>query len=76
MQVQIVVSGGRVTDVSVPVYPDGNPRDAEINSYALPILVDQTIQRQSAQLDMISGATVTWEGYTTSLQAALDEAGL
>ncbi len=76
IQVEITVDGGTISDVGVPVYPADNPRDVQINSYALPILVQETLDRQSADVDMISGATVTSVGYLQSLQAALDEAGL
>lgn len=76
VQVAITVVSGRITDVSVPVYPSGNPKDQEINAYALPILIDETEQAQSASIDMVSGATVTSNGYVQSLQAALDEAKL
>jgi uncharacterized protein with FMN-binding domain len=76
VQVEITVADGKITDVSVPQYPSGNPRDQEINDYALPQLVDETIAAQSADIDMVSGATVTSEGYLTSLQSALDQAGL
>ena len=48
----------------------------EINSYALPILVDETLTAQDADIDMVSGATVTSVGYVDSLQSALDQAGL
>jgi uncharacterized protein with FMN-binding domain len=76
VQVTITVASGTITDVAVPVYPSGNPKDQEINAYALPILVDETKQAQSARIDMVSGATVTSNGYVQSLQAALDEANL
>ena len=76
IQVEITVDGGTITDVGVPVYPADNPRDVEINDYALPILVQETLDRQSADIDMVSGATITSVGYRESLQAALDEAGL
>ena len=76
VQVAITVSGGRITDVAVPVSPNGNPKDVEINNYALPLLVQETLDRQSAAIDMVSGATVTSTGYLQSLQSALDEAGL
>lgn len=76
VQVQITVAGSRITDVQVLQYPHENGKDQQINSYALPILVDETLQAQSANIDMVSGATVTSDGYLTSLQAALDEAGL
>jgi uncharacterized protein with FMN-binding domain len=76
VQVRLTVSGGKVTAVDVVEYPDGNGRDQEINAQALPILVEETLSAQSAKIDMVSGATYTSEGYLTSLQSALDQAGL
>lgn len=76
VQVQLSIADGKITDVEVPTYPNGNGRDAEINSYALPQLVKETIAAQSADIDMVSGATVTSDGYLQSLQSALDKAGL
>ncbi len=76
VQVQLTVQNGKITAVSVVQYPNGNGRDQEINSYALPILVQETITAQSAKVDMVSGATVTSDGYLTSLQSAIDQAGL
>ena len=76
VQVQITVKGGKISAVSVPVFPNGNGRDQEINATALPILVQETITAQSANIDMVSGATVTSDGYVSSLQSALDQAGL
>jgi uncharacterized protein with FMN-binding domain len=76
VQVQLTVSGGKITAVQVVEYPDGNGRDEEINAQALPILVNETLSAQSATIDMVSGATYTSEGSLTSLQSALDEAGL
>ncbi|KHK96416.1 FMN-binding protein [Microbacterium mangrovi] len=74
VQVAITVSGGRITHVSVPEYPQNDPRDQEINSQAIPMLVSETTQAQSANIDMISGATYTSQGYLQSLQSALDQA--
>jgi uncharacterized protein with FMN-binding domain len=76
VQVKIAVQSGKITKVTVLQQPNGNQKDAEINSYALPILIDETVQTQSADIDMVSGATVTSEGYAESLQGALDEAGI
>lgn len=76
IQVEITVQDGVITDFAVPVYPSGNGRDIEINNYALPILVQETLDQQSADIDMVSGATVTSVGYRQSLQAALDQAGV
>lgn len=75
VQVQITVSGGKITDVQAIDYPSGNGRDQQINSYAIPILTSEALDAQSAQIDMVSGATVTSRGYITSLQSALDQAG-
>ncbi|MFI7597964.1 FMN-binding protein [Actinoplanes sp. NPDC049681] len=74
VQVSISVSGGKVTEVTVPVYPTDNHRDQEINQYALPILRQEALAAQSADIDAVSGATVTSDGYKQSLQAALDAA--
>jgi uncharacterized protein with FMN-binding domain len=76
VQVRITVANRKITDVAVPVYPSGNHRDQEINAYALPILRQETISAQSANIDTVSGATVTSDGYIESLQAALDAAHL
>ncbi|WP_199509651.1 FMN-binding protein [Nucisporomicrobium flavum] len=76
VQVTITVSGGRITEVAVPVYPNGNHRDQEINAYALPVLRQETLAAQGAAIDTVSGATVTSDGYVESLQAALDAAHL
>ena len=76
VQVELTLGGDTITDVSVLQYPSGNHHDEQINSYALPILVEDTLAAQSADIDMVSGATVTSQGYLGSLQAALDEAHL
>jgi uncharacterized protein with FMN-binding domain len=76
VQVRITTDGSTLTGVEVLQYPTGNGKDQEINDYALPILVSETMDAKSAGIDMVSGATVTSEGYLQSLQAALDGAGL
>ncbi|OJY47724.1 FMN-binding protein [Pseudonocardia sp. 73-21] len=76
VQVQLTVAGKKITAVDVVQYPNGNGRDQEINSYAIPTLVQETLSAQSANIDMVSGATVTSDGYLTSLQSALDQAGI
>ena len=74
VQVKISVQGGKLTKVTILQQPSGNSRDAAINDYALPILINESLTAQSANIDMVSGATVTSDGYVRSLQAALDEA--
>jgi uncharacterized protein with FMN-binding domain len=76
VQVQITVSGGTITEATAVVYPNGNRRDQEINAYALPVLEKEAVAAQSAQIDHVSGATVTSDGYVGSLQSAIDQANL
>ena len=47
-----------------------------INSAAAPILLQETLQAQTAQVDVVSGATYTSEGYMESVQSALDSLGI
>jgi uncharacterized protein with FMN-binding domain len=76
VQVEITVAGGRITAVQAVEYPQENPRDRQINAYALPVLAQEATQSQSADIDVVSGATVTSDGYIQSLQSAIDQAHL
>jgi len=72
VQVQVVVSAGKITDVKTLQYPNGHQQSVFINSQALPLLREEVLQAQSAQINAISGATFTSEGYAQSVQSALD----
>jgi uncharacterized protein with FMN-binding domain len=74
VQVKITVTNGKLTSVSAIEYPENDPRDAQINAYAIPALNQEAKAAGSADIDMISGATFTSEGYIQSLQSALDKA--
>ena len=74
VQVQITISGHRIVKADAIDYPQGSNTDQQINSYAIPQLDDETLQAQSAQIDTVSGATYTSDGYRSSLQSALDSA--
>ncbi len=76
VQVKITVANGKVTAAEVTTVPWNNPRDQQINSYAVPVLNSEAVDAQSDQIDMVSGATYTSEGYIQSLQSALDQANL
>lgn len=76
VQVQLTVQNGKITKVSVVQYPNGNGRDQEINSQALPVLINETLSAQSSKIDGVSGASYTSQGYLASLQSAIDQAGL
>ena len=74
VQVQIVVSGGVLTDVQVLSSPDSDRKSVRINERALPTLTAEALAAQAANIDSVSGATYTWRSYTISLQSALDAA--
>lgn len=74
VQVRVTLKNGKLTDVTAVTYPQENPRDQQINAYAIPQLTRETLTAQSADIDTVSGATYTSEGYRQSLQSALDSA--
>lgn len=76
VEVRVRVRAGKIIKAEVPVHPGGDPRSAQINDYAVPVLVHETLSAQSNRIDMVSGATITSEGYVQSLQSALDKAGI
>jgi uncharacterized protein with FMN-binding domain len=76
VQVRITVADGKITASEAVQYPTENPRDQEINSYAVPQLNSEAVQQQSGDIDAVSGATVTSDGYIQSLQSAIDQANL
>ena len=73
-QVQVTIIGGRITDVTAVQMPYDRQRSAQISQIVGPMLHDEVLQAQSAQIDLISGATYTSEAYAQSLQSALDQA--
>lgn len=74
VQVQVQVTDGKIVDVKALQHPSGDRRNDQISSYPLPQLRTETLSAQSAQIDTVSGATYTSDGYIESLQAALDAA--
>lgn len=76
VQVRITVTAGRLVDVTALQHPTGNRNDERINAFALPVLRQEALAAQSANLDHVSGATVTSNGYVASLQSALDRVHL
>jgi uncharacterized protein with FMN-binding domain len=74
VQVKVTISGGKITDVQALQLPFDRPRSQEISHYVGQPLHDEVLQAQSAQIDIISGATYTSDAYAQSVQAALDQA--
>jgi uncharacterized protein with FMN-binding domain len=73
VQVEVTFSGDTITAVKTVQAPDSNGRDIQINNQALPILQQEALASQSADIDTVSGATYTSEGYIQSLQSAIDQ---
>jgi uncharacterized protein with FMN-binding domain len=73
-QVKVIISAGRIVDVQALQLPFDRQRSAYISQVAGPLLHDEALKAQSAQIDTISGATFTSDAYAQSLQSALDHA--
>jgi uncharacterized protein with FMN-binding domain len=76
VQLKVTVSGGKITQVEAVQLPSSDPKSAEISNSAEPQLQQSALTKQSANVDAVSGATYTSDGYKTALQSALDKAGL
>ena len=74
IQVQAVITGGKLADVVALQMTDVGFRSGEIDQQAVPMLRSEVLSSQSANVDTVGGATYTSEGYLNSLQAALDAA--
>lgn len=74
VQVQATIQGGKITNVQFLNYPRDRRTSQQINSIAVPYLQEEAIQAQSANVDIISGATLTSDAFVRSLQSALDNA--
>jgi uncharacterized protein with FMN-binding domain len=74
VQVEVTLQGGRITGITELQMPQDRQHSAEISQAAAPILEQEVLQAQSAQIDIVSGATFTSQSYAQSLQSALDKA--
>ncbi|GAC1456897.1 MAG: hypothetical protein PVS3B3_27220 [Ktedonobacteraceae bacterium] len=74
IQVRATVQGGKLTNVQFLQYPNDRNRSIEINTYADPQLASEAIQAQSANVDVVSGATDSSDAFIQSLTDALSQA--
>jgi uncharacterized protein with FMN-binding domain len=74
VQVKAVIQSGKITDVQFVQYPSDRQRSVLINQYADPQLTSEAIQAQSAQVDIVTGATDSSEAFMQSLADALSQA--
>ena len=72
-QVKVTIQNGQITDVTAVQLPNEG-RSGRISQIVEPMLRSEVLSAQSAQINLISGATYTSDAYAQSLQAALDQA--
>jgi uncharacterized protein with FMN-binding domain len=73
VQVQATIQGGQITKVKALKYPNHSGTSRSINAQALPFLLQEVVQAQSASVNVISGATLTTRAYVKSLRDALNQ---
>jgi uncharacterized protein with FMN-binding domain len=74
-QVRVTVAHGKITKIEALRLQGNDPRSLQISSSAAPILREEALSKQSAEIDAVSGATFTSASYAQSLQSALDKLG-
>jgi uncharacterized protein with FMN-binding domain len=74
VRVEVKIRDGRIADVKTLEMPGSHPHSKEISRSSAPLLKKNVLKSQSADIDFVSGATITSYGYQQSLQAALDKA--
>ncbi len=74
IQVRAIISGGKLADVQFLQYPNDQPNSIRVNSAAMPLLKQEAISAQSAQVDTITGATASSGAFVQSLASALAQA--
>lgn len=73
IELRVTEKGSRLTNIQIVSEGATDPRSAEINAQAIPMLQQQAMSAQSANIDGVSGATFTSIAYDRALQSALDQ---
>ncbi|KRB43102.1 FMN-binding protein [Terrabacter sp. Root181] len=76
VQVRVSFTGSKITNVHALQLTDSSRTSVSISAGAAPTLRQEALAAQSAQIDVVSGATYTSEAYQQSLQSAIDAAHL
>ena len=74
VQVQAIIQDGQLASVQILQQPNHARQSQQINGYALPQLVSEAVQAQNANVDTVSGATLTSYAFQQSLGSALARA--
>ena len=74
IQVKAVIQGGRIAEVQFLQMPFDRARSVEITDFAKPLLESEAIKVQSAQVNVVTSATLTSFGFRQALGSALSKA--
>lgn len=74
IQVRTVIEDNRIVSVTAVEYPRDRPLSTQINDFAMPMLEQEAVRAQGAEVDLVTGATVSSEGFIQSLSSALSQA--
>ena len=74
VQVQLTIAGNKISDITFLQYPNDNHTSIRINSEAMPLLIQETIQAQSANISGVTRASATSPAFIASLSDALNQA--
>ena len=74
-QVRVTVKNGKIVAVEAVQLQSRDPHSQQISSSAAPMLQQEVLSKQTADVDAVSGATFTSASYTQSVQSALDKLG-
>jgi uncharacterized protein with FMN-binding domain len=74
LQIKIIVAQGKIDDVEFLKHPDDRPTSIQINEEAMPILKQEAITAQSAEIDNVTGATQTADAFKLLMKEVLQQA--
>jgi uncharacterized protein with FMN-binding domain len=74
IQVAVTISGGMITAVNVPIFPNAPGHTTDVTNSTIPALKQEALTAQSANVNVVSGATQDSEAFQQSLSAALAQA--
>ncbi len=76
MQVQLVITNGKITRVQPLTIGYGDRTSQRINASAVPTLQQRVLKAQSYNVSYVSGASYTSQGFLASVQGAMAKAGI
>lgn len=74
VQLRVTVESGKISQIEALAYPNQDRHSQMISTQAIPAYTNEAIEAQSASIQLISGATETYNAFTGSLQSALNQA--